>query len=106
MEASYKKYIEADGLAAEIARRRTAALERYEQSQSTSKPQKKRPRIERLSDRPGDDARRIIFAEGGLPIGTCVDLERCTMHPSVCCRYCRAMGSVEDIVLHEKLAHR
>ena len=106
MEASYKKYIGADGLAAEIAKRRTAALERYERSQSTTKPQKKRPRIERLSDRPGDDARRIFFAEGGLPIGTCVDLERCTMHPAVWCRYCRAMGSVEDIVLHEKLVHR
>ena len=105
MAASYKKYIDADGLAAEIARRRAAALERYERSQSTSKPQKKRPRIERMSDRPGENSRRIIFADGGLPIGTCVDLESCAMHHSVICRYCSAMGSVVDIVLHERVVH-
>ena len=105
MAASYKKYTNAEGLAAEIGRRRTAALERYERSQTTSKPQKKRPRMERLSDRPGDDVRRVMFAEGGLPIGTCEDVESCAMERSVHCRYCSAMGSVEDIVVHEKLVH-
>jgi hypothetical protein len=106
---AFKKYGNADGLAAEIGKRRTTALERYERSQSTSKPQKKRPKIERMPDRLAEAAnvQRLILSGGGLPIGTCADLQSCTMYQSVHCRHehCRAMGSVEDIRLHEKLVH-
>ena len=106
---AFKKYGNADGLAAEIGKRRTTAVERYERSQSTSKPQKKRPKLERMPDRPAEAAnvQRLILSGGGLPIGTCADLGSCTMYHSVHCRHeqCRAMGSVEDIRLHEKLVH-
>ena len=106
---AFKKYGNADGLAAEIGKRRTTALERYERSQSTSKPQKKRPKIERMPDRPGEGEhmQKLILSGGGLPIGTCADLQSCILYQSVCCRHdqCSAMGSVEDIRLHEKLVH-
>lgn len=106
---AFKKYGNADGLAAEIGKRRTTALERYERSQSTSKPQKKRPKIERMPDRPGEgeNMQKLILSGGGLPVGTCADLQSCILHQSVCCRHahCGAMGSVEDIRLHEKLVH-
>ena len=106
---AFKKYGNADGLAAEIGKRRTTALERYERSQSTSKPQKKRPKIERMPDRPGEgeSLQKLVLSGSGLPIGTCADLQSCIMYQSVCCRHeqCSAMGSVEDIRLHEKLVH-
>ena len=106
---AFKKYGNADGLAAEIGKRRTTALERYERSQSTSKPQKKRPKIERMPDRPGEgeSLQKLILSGGGLPIGTCTDPQSCILYQSVCCRHdqCSAMGSVEDIRLHEKLVH-
>jgi hypothetical protein len=53
-EAAFSKHGGPDGLEAAITKKKDVAKERFRKSQSTSKPQKKRSKIERLSGRPAD----------------------------------------------------
>ena len=104
--AAFEKYGGADGLAEEIGKRKRAAEERFQKSQKTAKPQKKRSKIERLSDRPAENPTRNEYTLGhGLPIGTFYDLGRTKMEPSSLCNKCPVSGAVEDICMHEKLEH-
>lgn len=69
---AFRKYGGADGLATKIQERKEAADERFRISQSTSKPQKKRSKIERISDYPADNPKNVRFWGDCLPIGTVV----------------------------------
>jgi hypothetical protein len=63
--AAFAKHGGADGLAAAIAAKKAAALSRYDESQSTDKPMKKRPKIQHMSERPADNPRQAGLT-GGL----------------------------------------
>lgn len=69
-DTAFKKYGDTDGLAAEFANRKTKAVLRYTLSQDTEKPQKKRPKIENASDRPGDHLKQLSYWVQTIP--TCV----------------------------------
>ena len=66
MQASYAKHGGADGLAAEFAKRKAAAASRYQKKQNTDKPQKKRPKIEQVSDRPANNLSSLRFFCGSV----------------------------------------
>lgn len=108
--AAFAKYDNANGLAAEFAKRTNAAVQRYTKSQSTDKPQKKRPKIEKMSWRPADDVSQIAAWTGpSLPIGTAFfneysgDDKVVKMAHSAKCNICDSMGLVNDLVMHERL---
>ena len=114
-EAAFAKYGGADGLAAEFVRRTRTAVERYTKSQSTAKPQKKRPKIEKLSTRPTENLQQLAFYNSSLPIGTAF-VERANgfltdgklqlkMDHSVTCKVCDRMGLCSDVIMHERLEH-
>lgn len=108
-EAAFRKYGGAGGLASEIQRRKATAQARYSASQSTTKPQKKRSKIERLSDRPADgNLKNLRFWSKGVTIGTIVgNVSGLKLAPSRQCsvRGCDCQGSLAAIVMHEKLEH-
>lgn len=110
MAASFAKYGGADGLAAEFAKRKAKAVSRYEKSQSTDKPQKKRPKIQQLSDHPANDlgSLRYFFGMSNLPIPTVISghaNEPMRMTHATKCKVCKVRGTIRDIVLHERLEH-
>jgi len=109
MELSFAKHGGADGLAAEFAKRKTSAANRYQKKQSTDKPQKKRPKIEQLSDRPADDlaSLRYFCTMSNFPIPTVIpgQIGRVEMTHSSKCNVCNARGTLRDIVPHERLEH-
>lgn len=115
-EASYSKYGGADGLAAEFTKRTSAAVERYTKSQSTTKPQKKRPKIEKMSARPGENLQQLAFWRFSLPIGTAFmhspwfrrasgEAPQLKMDKPVTCNVCNQMGLCSDVIMHERLEH-
>jgi hypothetical protein len=115
-EAAFAKYGGADGLAAEFARCMSAAVERYAKSQSTAKPQKKRPKIEKMSSRPADDVRKLMFFGASLPLGIAFREKERRAYPStigsplkmdnsVTCNRCGKMGLWSDVIMHERLEH-
>lgn len=107
-EASFAKHGGADGLATEFAKRKTAAASGYNKSQSTNKPQKKRPKIARLSDRPADDLASLRYFFGmSLPIPTVFagHFGPVKMTHSAKCKVCNARGTIRDIVMHERVEH-
>lgn len=117
MKTSYAKYGGANGLAAEFAKRKTAAVSRFEKSQSTNKPQKKHPKIEALSDRPEDNLASLRFFTGtkGLPILTAYmkknywpsdEAAQLKMSHPIKCAYCDTQGLVNDIIMHELVEHK
>lgn len=115
--ASFKKFGGAKGLAKEIKKRKKAAKERYNKSQFTAKPQKKRSKVEGLSDRPADDLKDLRFMAGynsGLPIGTAFTTPGqpgFQMTQSVGCSYfCshlhnKKASSNSIIIMHQRLDH-
>lgn len=117
MEASYAKHGGEDGLAAEFEKRKAKATSRYTASQSTDKPQKKRPKIESLSDRPAQNLASLQFFCGAssLPIPTIFHptylssmhqpSEWHFTHPTKCTT-CGIMGNINDILMHERLEHK
>jgi hypothetical protein len=61
MAASYAKYGGENGLAAELPKRKIKALRNYETRALSIVPQKKRPEIEQLSDRPFDSEAPVLL---------------------------------------------
>lgn len=104
-KAAFDKFGGADGLSTEIRKRKAAADERFRKSQGTDKPQKKRSKIERLTDRPAGNLKRVVFGPPGLPIGTFYNKTKMTH--SFSCKYdgCGISGNLADVVMHEKLEH-
>lgn len=109
MQASYAKYMGADGLAQEFAARKAKAIARFNKKASTDKPQKKRPKIESLSDRPANDlaSLRYFFGRSSLPIPSVLGAygPYLKMTHSTKCRTCNTRGTTADIVIHERLEH-
>lgn len=110
MNASYAKYGGADGLTAEFTKRKAAAIIRYEKSQSTAKPQKKRAKIERISDRPEEDLASLKYHAQSFPISVTYkqewDSSKLKMESPVRCQHCFVMGSTKDVEMHERLVHK
>jgi hypothetical protein len=114
---SFAKWGGPDGLESEITKRKAAAAIRYAKRQSSSKPQKKRPKIESLSSRPGDDLLSLrSFLGSTLPIPVsflkpflyCPTLElglRLKMTHCAQCSLCDVLGTTNDIIMHERLEH-
>lgn len=108
MQASYAKYGGADGLAAEFEKRKAAAASRYQQKLHTDKPQKKRPKIEQVSSRPANHLSTLRYFCGlYVPIPTVTNARygSVKMTHSATCNKCSARGTVQDIVMHERLQH-
>jgi hypothetical protein len=104
-KAALDKFGGADGLSTEIRKRKAAADERFRKSQGTDKPQKKRSKIERLTDRPADNLKRVAFGPPGLPIGTFYSKTKMTHYFSCTYDGCGIHGNLADVVMHEKLEH-
>jgi hypothetical protein len=106
--ASFAKWGGPDGLEYQITKRKAKGAIRYAKSQSSSKPQKKRPKIESLSSRPGDNLLLLLRGLWGsaLPIPvTFLDLHGLKMMHCTECSVCDARGTTTDIVRHERLEH-
>jgi predicted nucleic acid-binding Zn-ribbon protein len=108
-ETAFLKYGGADGLAAEFEARTRKAVERYNKSQHTSKPQKKRPKIERMvSSRPSDN--QLRYLGNVIPVGVAF-MENVYGRPvlkmtyAAKCNVCGRTGLPSDIQLHKRLEH-
>jgi hypothetical protein len=113
-ETAFSKHGGAGGLAVKFEARKSKALERYNKSQNTSKPQKKRSKIGKLSSQPADNLRGLRYALGTLPVGMIYtndfhgrrDLSSILkMTYAAKCQVCDRTGLPSDIELHERLEH-
>lgn len=118
--ASFRKHGGAGGLAAELAKGNTTAANRYNKSQNTSEPQKKRRKIEKVTDRPADNLSSLQCVLGSsMSIPTAFVYRATTwqylwqcqttalkMTHCVKCKHCEMMGSTKDILMHERLEHK
>ena len=111
LAASDSKWGGADGLATAIETKTAAAVAKYTKSQSTDKPQKKRPKIEGLNARPSEHLAQVTgySAEFLAALPICVALRdyrgaRCFAFATKC-DHCPAHGLVDDIVRHTRLCH-
>ena len=109
MAASFAKYGGADGLAAEFATKKQKAVAKYMKTLQTDKPQKKRPKIESVSDRPAENlaSLRYYFGSLVLPIPSIMTWYRGSngMTHATKCKVCKARGTVCDVLMHERLEH-
>jgi hypothetical protein len=106
-ELAFAKWGGADGLEAEISKRAEKAIVKHEKSQSTPKPQKKRPKIEKMPKRPAENLQQLRAFVSHIPIGSAYRNKsgELKMTPPVKCSTCNLMGSTDDIVMHERLEH-
>lgn len=100
INASFAKYGNADGLAAEFATRKTKSIARYTKSQDTAKPQKKRPKIQHANDRPADNPRQLRYWAQTLPAGVSIPKANGgvpdTMSFAIQCAHCSCQGTAAD----------
>ncbi|KAL3915768.1 MAG: hypothetical protein SGARI_008117, partial [Bacillariaceae sp.] len=109
-QISFKKFGGAGGLEAEIIKRTQKAMDKFNKSQSTAKPQKKKPRITKIEARPADEPCKL-FAEyaSKLPLGVvCFDKRMSvrTYEHSIKCRDgCAHTMKVSEVMPHVLLEH-
>ena len=108
--AALQKWGSADALATQIASKKAAAHARYDKSQGTAKPQKKRPKIQHLTERPFDEQKLISSHYGNaVPIGSVAwsEQHKAWQYQHGCtCKSCDVTGTMVDVSEHYYLRHR